>query len=174
MPLKWTNRSRPPSSGVMKPKPLSSLNHLTVPVPITAIPTCALSGWDRPSPVRRNLSRRKWRLQPLGSASLEGGLAGSRFQERADGALEVLGVEQGAGDLGHERVGPRDPALERGADDALGRRVGDRRAVGEVAYVRAHGVLEAVVGEDAVDDVPALERVGAIQRAGVDELAGAR
>src|SRR5215210_9248271 len=36
MPLKWTNRSRPPSSGVMKPKPLSSLNHLTVPVPIRA------------------------------------------------------------------------------------------------------------------------------------------
>src|SRR5947209_2315925 len=32
MPVKWTNRSRPPSSGVMKPKPLSSLNHLTVPV----------------------------------------------------------------------------------------------------------------------------------------------
>src|SRR5579859_5770805 len=34
MPLKWTNRSRPPSSGVMKPKPLSSLNHFTVPVAI--------------------------------------------------------------------------------------------------------------------------------------------
>src|SRR5436305_10455365 len=34
MPLKWTNKSRPPSSGVMKPKPLSSLNHLTVPVGI--------------------------------------------------------------------------------------------------------------------------------------------
>src|SRR5690348_15620846 len=33
MPVKWTNRSRPPSSGVMKPKPLSSENHLTVPVP---------------------------------------------------------------------------------------------------------------------------------------------
>src|SRR5581483_9550518 len=32
MPEKWTKRSRPPSSGVMKPKPLSSLNHLTVPV----------------------------------------------------------------------------------------------------------------------------------------------
>src|SRR6201995_280043 len=28
----WTNRSRLPSSGVMKPKPFSSLNHLTVPV----------------------------------------------------------------------------------------------------------------------------------------------
>src|SRR4051794_41970048 len=32
MPEKWTKRSRPPSSGVMKPKPFSSENHLTVPV----------------------------------------------------------------------------------------------------------------------------------------------
>src|SRR3954451_22013065 len=32
MPEKWTKRSRPPSSGEMKPKPFSSLNHLTVPV----------------------------------------------------------------------------------------------------------------------------------------------
>src|SRR3954454_12967557 len=32
MALWWTKRSLPPSSGVMKPKPLSSLNHLTVPV----------------------------------------------------------------------------------------------------------------------------------------------
>src|SRR5215218_11436805 len=38
MPLKWTNRSRPPSSGVMKPNPLSSLNHLTVPVPTGRTP----------------------------------------------------------------------------------------------------------------------------------------
>src|SRR3954447_23904087 len=32
MALWWTKRSLPPSSGVMKPKPFSSLNHLTVPV----------------------------------------------------------------------------------------------------------------------------------------------
>src|SRR5215208_6493356 len=31
---KWANRSSPPSSGVMKPYPLESLNHLTVPVAI--------------------------------------------------------------------------------------------------------------------------------------------
>src|SRR4029079_8990895 len=36
MPEKWTNRSRPPSSGVMKPNPLSSENHLTVPDAITS------------------------------------------------------------------------------------------------------------------------------------------
>src|SRR4051794_18708579 len=34
MPEKCTNASFPPSSGVMKPKPFSSLNHLTTPVAI--------------------------------------------------------------------------------------------------------------------------------------------
>src|SRR4029078_12787985 len=34
MPEKWTKASFPPSSGVMKPKPFSSLNHLTTPVAI--------------------------------------------------------------------------------------------------------------------------------------------
>src|SRR5919206_4709311 len=36
IPEKWTNASFPPSSGVMNPKPFSSLNHFTTPV---AIPT---------------------------------------------------------------------------------------------------------------------------------------
>src|SRR5215210_7512446 len=54
MPEKWTNRSRPPSSGVMKPKPLSSENHLTVPDAITSsspllAELCCPSD-DRPSP----------------------------------------------------------------------------------------------------------------------------
>src|SRR5258705_13741438 len=35
---KCANRSSPPPSGVMKPKPLASLNHLTVPVAISVIP----------------------------------------------------------------------------------------------------------------------------------------
>src|ERR1700733_6035264 len=40
--LEWcTNRSRPPSSGVMKPKPFSSLNHLTVPVGIVELSSVA-------------------------------------------------------------------------------------------------------------------------------------
>src|SRR3954468_11132530 len=37
MPEWWTNRSRLPSSGVMKPNPLSSLNHFTVPVAMQPI-----------------------------------------------------------------------------------------------------------------------------------------
>src|ERR1700754_5035837 len=38
MPVWCTNRSLPWSSGVMKPKPLSSLNHLTVPVAMQSLP----------------------------------------------------------------------------------------------------------------------------------------
>src|SRR5690242_11831328 len=37
MAEKWAKTSLPPSSGVMKPKPLSALNHLTVPVAIVLL-----------------------------------------------------------------------------------------------------------------------------------------
>jgi hypothetical protein len=36
---KCANRSSPPSSGVMNPKPFASLNHLTVPVAIELLPS---------------------------------------------------------------------------------------------------------------------------------------
>src|SRR3954453_10633728 len=39
MAVWWTNRSRLPSSGVMKPKPFSSLNHFTVPVGMVLYPS---------------------------------------------------------------------------------------------------------------------------------------
>src|SRR5215210_5484126 len=45
IPEKCTNASLPPSSGVMNPKPFSSLNHFTTPVATTALllgdPACA-------------------------------------------------------------------------------------------------------------------------------------
>src|SRR3954451_10728810 len=45
MPVWWTKRSRLPSSGVMKPKPLSSLNHFTTPVGIpSSVESCAAYG----------------------------------------------------------------------------------------------------------------------------------
>src|SRR3989338_4003123 len=43
--LKWTNRSSPPLVGVMKPKPFSSLNHLTVPVSRFAM-VCLLNRYE--------------------------------------------------------------------------------------------------------------------------------
>src|ERR1044072_4081408 len=44
---KCAKRSSPPPSGVMKPKPLESLNHLTVPVAMCVIPKKVEKG---PSP----------------------------------------------------------------------------------------------------------------------------
>src|SRR3954451_18030163 len=51
MAVWWTKRSRFPSSGVMKPKPFSSLNHFTVPdgtcvvLHASCAATCA-EGWN--------------------------------------------------------------------------------------------------------------------------------
>src|SRR5688572_23369805 len=43
MAEKWAKRSSPPPSGVMKPKPFASLNHLTVPVAICNVPYLKLN-----------------------------------------------------------------------------------------------------------------------------------
>ena len=106
MPLKWTNRSRPPSSGVMKPKPLSSLNHLTVPVAIYS-PSKRLAFAGRPAPAARpnsdgrkyqgtavRRSRRLVAAREPRSAALECGLARPLGQERPHGILSrSVGLE---------------------------------------------------------------------------------
>src|SRR3970040_511816 len=45
---KWAKRSSPPPSGVMKPKPFASLNHLTVPVAIVAFLKKLIKGLSPP------------------------------------------------------------------------------------------------------------------------------
>src|SRR5262249_9645997 len=80
MPEWWTNRSRLPSSGVMKPNPLSSLNHLTVPVAI----------W----PVLRFLSpagkSRRFGLAGETVAGVKGLVSMTRHLRRGDLALQNL------------------------------------------------------------------------------------
>src|SRR5215218_10745594 len=72
MPEKWTNKSRPPSSGVMKPKPLSSENHLTVPEAMLMLPfptsdgalgAPVTTGRIRPVPTLTNLFRTRRKAQ---------------------------------------------------------------------------------------------------------------
>src|ERR671930_536587 len=72
MALWWTKRSLPPSSGVMKPKPFSSLNHFTVPVAIAGSSTgvlCAADAEDaasndlRPAPASPGREA-SWGLSP--------------------------------------------------------------------------------------------------------------
>ena len=84
---------------------------------------------------------------PHGSAPLVGGLAGPVGEERADGVLEVLGVEQRAGDLADDRVGRAGAALLLGATIAL---VAACASVGPLAILRgerARLLLERVVGQ---------------------------
>src|SRR5215213_6081559 len=58
MPVWCTNRSLPWSSGVMKPKPFSSLNHFTVPVAIGVPSREVCAGEARE--VRRATTTRRW------------------------------------------------------------------------------------------------------------------
>src|ERR1700739_3198347 len=46
---KCANRSSPPESDVMKPKPLASLNHLTIPVSIFQFPSTFIKMGTLPS-----------------------------------------------------------------------------------------------------------------------------
>ena len=90
-----------------------------------------------------------------------------------DRFLEVLGREQPRELLRGDLVGPVDAALEVGAHDALGRPVRLGGPAGQ-ALGEAHALLlQLVVADHAVDDVPALQRGGVVEAAGHHELAGA-
>ncbi|CAN0623053.1 protein of unknown function [Burkholderia multivorans] len=61
MAEKCANRSSPPSSGVMKPKPFASLNHLTIPV---AIPTSPVTQSLLTTSTLEKLNDRKMQPSP--------------------------------------------------------------------------------------------------------------
>src|SRR5450755_670008 len=178
MPLKWTNRSRPPSSGVMNPKPLSSLNHLTVPVAMYS-PSAQLACSNRFGHQTAPTKRRKTYQEEPGptsrsrlsrSATGELGLAGSLVEKRAQRTLEVLGSEQAPRDPADAVVGELDPAFEKVPDHLLGGRVGERRTVGKLMRKLAGSGIEALVGKHAVDHVPALEHRRPERRTGHHQL----
>src|SRR5690606_11948385 len=62
MDEKCANRSSPPSSGVMKPNPFASLNHLTVPVDLGLSPWTAVAVVSdmRTASLNRMFDRRHW------------------------------------------------------------------------------------------------------------------
>ncbi len=94
-------------------------------------------------------------------------------EERLDRPAQVVGAEEIAGLPGDDRVGRPGAALLLGPDDRLRRGVGAGRAVRELRRERLRPVGEALVGPDAVDDAPALERRRVDDLAGHDELARA-
>src|SRR5918995_6397955 len=90
-------------------------------------------------------------------AALERRLARPVLEKALDRALQVLAREQ-LGELpGRDPVGLPDAALAVSPNDALGRAVGDGRAVGQAAGKPEPLVQQLVVGYDTVDDVPAFQ-----------------
>src|ERR1700754_5338625 len=80
---KWAKTSAPPSSGLMKPKPLSALNHFTVPVVMSAprrLLETALCGRSRRrvDHPRRNDTNNEKRLDGFKSPSGAGNVYGNQ------------------------------------------------------------------------------------------------
>src|SRR3954452_2370119 len=132
MPEWWTKRSLPPSSGVTKPKPLSSLNHLTVPVAMMMLLLADVNC------VRARLMRRRRR-------ALNTALAGRdrpTLSYSSYSAGDVQAIRRGPGGDAQPAQRPRHPEQRSGrrrrghapaAEDQHGRRGADARAHRQLA-----------------------------------------
>src|SRR3954470_1232924 len=156
MPVWWTKRSLPGSSGVMKPKPLSSLNHLTVPVAISGsllgIRCCDTGGCsegndsERWHDLRRDGSRLLTRSRiPSAGVGVHCGAGPPARGRRPRGRSGLRGLRVRPDD---DRVGDR--------DDLVDREAGARGVLAD--GLRARGLVDA----DGADRAAALvEDVGA-------------
>src|ERR1700748_59637 len=68
---KCANRSSPPLSGEMKPKPFASLNHLTVPVSIRILETEKLKRLSLQSLEPKDQGGRGQRIPPRGNGTID-------------------------------------------------------------------------------------------------------
>src|SRR4051812_18361476 len=135
MPEWWTNRSLPLSSGVMKPKPLSSLNHLTVPVAMSflhgSVPANAEAAKATTAGAEHCVAGRG--APDLNTSTVLHRGAGAGVFGGPAGSAERVGRD--SADLGHFVRGDARP-LRRGED-----RVGVRRLV-EAVGAMAVGAQE--------------------------------
>src|SRR3546814_4590261 len=83
MDEKCANKSSPPSSGVMKPKPFASLNHLTVPVDL------GLSPWTAVAVVSDMRTASLHRMFDRRHTAWAGGLPAPRLAVRAAHAPQI-------------------------------------------------------------------------------------
>src|SRR3954470_24702065 len=162
MPVWWTKRSLPGSSGVMKPKPLSSLNHLTVPVAISGsllgIRCCDTGGCsegndsERWHDLRRDGSRLLTRSRiPSAGVGVHCGAGPPARGRRPRGRSGLRGLRVRPDD---DRVGDRDDLVDRevGARGVLADGLGARGLVDADGADRAAAFVEDV-GADPADVV---------------------
>src|SRR4051794_38973077 len=104
MPEWWTKRSAPWSSGVMNPKPLSSLNHFTVPVAIWPLHCAFAEPHARPGSGNVPVSSPSGTLDTLAADDLVGLVGGDRVAARPAADRVALPVARGDGVVAGSRL----------------------------------------------------------------------
>src|ERR1700748_3313310 len=94
---------------------------------------------------------------PLTSAPREFGEAGTVFAERGQTELEVFGSPDRLLDFGHRLVGCEHPLIDGNMHEVLGRCVCDGWPVRQFLGDRHRRLLERVIGDNEVDETPALQ-----------------
>src|SRR5687768_11923513 len=102
MPVWWTNRSLPGSSGVMKPKPFSSLNHFTVPVAISMFLPGGLCGRSVGGAKSNNYETRALLTPGTIARPVASSVDGSRRRRRCAAEVALRGDERPHRDIGDE------------------------------------------------------------------------
>src|SRR6476646_2840644 len=141
--LWWTNRSSPPSSGVMNPYPLSALNHFTVPVAIDETPPLRLENGQRR---RTRASGTRSDSRPRVAASSEKPASGGFARLRSTGAKRGQPYRPRRERDAHQNEGQRREVRRPEALAKEDRSVEERDRRDEVGHERR------VVGTGALDE----------------------
>src|SRR5436190_21028194 len=149
MAEKCANRSSPPPSGVMKPKPLASLNHLTVPVGMDVFLESVWSPGTRPAGV--SISRTSSGRGTACAFALESKTVNivDDFAPVNRGGKAAPRQRAGSGELGPHLGGPGAEGRELATGDVPGQR--DHPAIG--ARIELVGRDEAQRRADHVRDI---------------------
>src|SRR6516165_10874865 len=110
-----------------------------------------------PASTREKSTTRTPESGPLMSTPREFGEAGTVFAERGQTDLEVFGSPNRLLDFGHRFVRREHPVIDGYVHKALGRRVRDSRSVRQFLGDRHRRLLERVVGDDEINETPALQ-----------------
>src|SRR5215831_18041068 len=110
-----------------------------------------------PASTREKSTTRMPERGPLTSAPREFGKAGTVLAKRGQTDLQIFGGPDRLLDLGHRLVGCEHPLIEGDVHKALRCRMRDGRPVRQFLGDRHRRLLERVVGDDEVDEAPALQ-----------------
>src|SRR6516225_1667276 len=110
-----------------------------------------------PASTREKSTTRMPESGPLISAPREFRKARAVLAERGQPDLEVFGGPDRLLDLGHRFVGRDHPLIDGYVHEALGRRMRDGWPVRQLLGDRHRRLPERVVGDDEIDEAPALQ-----------------